>query len=69
MPSRPDGEGRPGPNLGPVGAPSVILLTAGFTAYTMVNPALGIALWGAGLLLAVVTVVRWAVGKGRSPTR
>jgi membrane associated rhomboid family serine protease len=39
-----------------VAAAVVILVTAGFTAYTLLSPALGVVLWAAALMTAVIGI-------------
>jgi hypothetical protein len=40
-----------------MGAAVIVLLAAGVTAYTLVNPTLGVILWAIAVLLGVAAVV------------
>jgi hypothetical protein len=44
-------------SLGVVAAVVIIFLTAGFTAYTLLSPILGVLLWGVALVTAVTGIV------------
>ncbi len=50
-----------------MGAAAVILITAGFTVYTLVNPTAGIVLWAAALCVALAAV-KMRLAARRSPT-
>ncbi|MDP9075500.1 MAG: hypothetical protein M3N98_15310 [Actinomycetota bacterium] len=52
-----------------MGSAAIILVFAGFTAYTLVNPILGVVLWALALVAAVVGTVQWSAGRRSRSTR
>jgi uncharacterized membrane protein YvlD (DUF360 family) len=52
-----------------VAAAVVILLTAGFTAYTLLSPTIGVFLWAAALMTAVTGIARSVTHRRSRRTR